>query len=231
MLKIKSIALIAAAVTLGATASIAGTRDIHKYGKFFQNVKSEHVKPLLSGSAFVSHNDYDGLGRDNRGGGEIAVYWHDGNDTYSCEGTPSKNLPYGTGKWSYQGITFKSKYLKATFPLVEFYRDGKKTGRDLILYDGSTGAMTNYWYEKLFYWEMRTGHLQTELPAVTWDLCPDFPSAKSLGAQVNKKQTAKFYLDLVRQDPGKRVRKPEFESKEPTVVWLDRFGKELKPRK
>ena len=61
MLKIKSIALIAAAVTLGATASIAGTRDIHKYGKFFQNVKAEHVKPLLSGSAFVSHNDYDGL--------------------------------------------------------------------------------------------------------------------------------------------------------------------------
>lgn len=231
MLKIKSIALIAAALTLGATASVAGTRDIHKHGKLFQNVKAEHVQPLLSGTAYVSHVDFEGPRKHSATGGNVSIVWHGRSESYICQGYPEENLPYSWGARNYTGIQRFSKYLKANHPLVQHARNGKDTGRELIRYDGSTGAMTNYWYQKLRWWEMRTGHLQTELPAVTWDLCPDFPSAKSLGAQVNKKQTAKFYLDLVRQDPGKRVRKPEFESKEPTVVWLDRFGKELKPRK
>jgi len=232
MLKIKSIALIAAAVTLGATASIAGTRDIHKYGKFFQNVKAEHVKPLLSGSAFVAHSDFEGLGKNSASGGELAIVWYGANGVASvCVGAPSEDVPYGSKQASYRGVVFHSKFLKAQFPLVQYYRGDRDTVRDLIRYNPLNGTLGYYRYQKPFYWEMDTGHLQTELPAVTWDLCPDFPSAKSLGAQVNKKQTAKFYLDLVRQDPGKRVRKPEFESKEPTVVWLDRFGKELKPRK
>ena len=230
MLKIKSIALIAAALTFGATASVAGTRDIHKHGKFFQNVKAEHVRPLLGGTAYVSHNDYEGPGK-SATGGEVAIYWHStSGGRFVCQGTPSKNIPYGVGHLNFKGVQRNSKYLKAQHPLIQIARKGKDTGRELIRYDASTGAMTNYWYQKLRWWEMRTGHLQAALPAVTWDICPDFPSAKSLGAQVNKKQTAKFYLDLVRQDPGKRVRKPQYEAKEPTVVWLDRFGKELKKR-
>ena len=232
MLKIKSITLLAAALTLGATASFSGTRDIHKHGKFFQNVKAEHVQPLLTGTAYISHIDYEGPGKTSSSGGEVAIYWHSANGLRTtCIGTPSKGNAYGIGQWKFQGIQRNSKYLKAQHPLIQFARNGKTTGHELIRYDASTGALTTYWYQKLRWWEMDKGHLQTELPAVTWDLCPDFPSAKSLGARVNKKQTAKFYLDLVRQDPGKRVRKPQYQAKEPTVVWLDRFGKELKPRK
>ena len=230
MLKIKSITLLAAVLTLGATASFAGTRDIHKHGKFFQNVKAEHVRSLLGGTAYVSHIDYEGPGKSVTGG-EVAIYWHgkDGLRT-TCIGTPSKGNLYGVGQWNFAGYVKYSKYLKANHPVVKTSKNGKFTGESLIRYDGSTGTMAIYWYQKLRWWEMDNGHLQAALPAVTWDLCPDFPSAKSLGARVNKKQTAKFYLDLVRQDPGKRVRKPEFEAKEPTVVWLDRFGKELKKR-
>ena len=98
-------------------------------------------------------------------------------------------------------------------------------GHDLFRYDGATGEVTStYWYPKEPLVGSSTGHLQSELPAVTWDLCPDFPSAKSLGARVNTKQTAPLYNDLIAQDPGKRVLKPQYEAKEETAVWFDYEG-------
>jgi len=222
MSKIKSIATLATVMALGASAASAGTRDIHKYGEFFQNVKAEHVQPLLGGSAYVAHIDYDGIGAKNTSGGEVAILWHskDGK-RITCIGTPSMGNPYGVGTVNYQGADHASKYLRTMFPRTEMYRGGEKTGQEHISYDASTGGLTVYWYQKLRLWEMDTGHLQTELPAVTWELCPDFPSAKSLGARVNKKQTAKYYLDLIKQDPGTRVMKPEYEAKEPPIVRLD----------
>ena len=215
MSKVYSIATLATVVALGASAAGAGTRDIHKYGEFFQNVKAEHVQPLLGGTAFVSEMDFDG-------DGEVAVYWF-GTDGMgvSCQGTPSLGKDYGIAQWEFSGVVQTNKYLRTQLPVVQFYKNGQKKGVEHISYDASTGALTNYWYQNLRLWEMRTGHLQTELPAVTWELCPDFPSAKSLGARVNKKQTAKYYLDLIKQDPGKRVLKPEYEAKEPPIVRLD----------
>ena len=109
MFKIKSIALIATALTLGATASLAGTRDIHKHGKFFQNVKAEHVRPLLAGTAYLSHNDYEGPGK-SATGGEVAIYWYStSGDRFVCQGTPSRNMPYGVGQWNFGGYVKYSK--------------------------------------------------------------------------------------------------------------------------
>ena len=73
MSKVNSIATLATVVALGASAATAGTRDIHKYGEFFQNVKAEHLQPLLGGTAYVSHIDYDGIGAKNKTGGEVAI--------------------------------------------------------------------------------------------------------------------------------------------------------------
>jgi hypothetical protein len=122
---------------------------------------------------------------------------------------------------TFRGEDFVSKYLRTKLPLISTKNVSGETGQEHISYDATSGGMTKYWYQNLRLWEMDTGHLQTELPAVTWELCPDFPSAKSLGARVNKKQTAKHYFDLIKQDPGKRVKKPEYEAKEPPIVRLD----------
>jgi|GEM_PF-292655 len=222
MSKVNSIATLATVMALAASAASAGTRDIHKYGEFFQNVKAEHVQPLLGGTAYVVHMDYDGIGREDTTGGEVEIFWHtkDGK-RITCGGTPSMGYPYEQGEYKYDGVNHTSKYLRTQFPIVEVQGKDGKIGQAHISYDASTGGITTYWYQKLRLWEMRTGHLQTELPAVTWELCPDFPSAKSLGARVNKKQTAKYYLDLIKQDPGTRVMKPEYEAKEPPIVRLD----------
>ena len=215
MSKIKSIATLATVMALGASAISAGTRDIHKFGEFFQNVKAEHVQPLLGGAAFVSEMDFEG-------DGEVAVYWF-GRDgmAISCQGTPSLEKDYGIAKWAFSGAVQTNKFLRTKYPVLQINKAGKNEGFQHISYDASTGSLTNYVYQNLRLWEMRTGHLQSELPAVTWELCHDFPSAKSLGARVNKKQTAKYYLDLIKQDPGTRVMKPEYEAKEPPIVRLD----------
>jgi hypothetical protein len=59
------------------------------------------------------------------------------------------------------------------------------------------------------WWLVRTGHIQKSLPAAVYTLCPDFPSAASLGAKVNKRQTSTNYFELIKQDPGDRVKRPD----------------------
>ena len=221
MSKINFINSLATVLALSASAAIAGTRDVHHFGKFFQNVRVEHVQPLLSGSAFVSHVDFEGPDKDSASGGEVSIAWFSDTHRYLCQGFPSNDVPYGVGKLEYKGDHDIAKNIRTKMALVAFSENGKETGVEYHFYDSSTGGLTNYWYQQYRLWEMNTGHLQTELPAVTWELCPDFPSAKSLGARVNKKQTAKYYLDLIKQDPGTRVMKPEYEAKEPPIVRLD----------
>jgi len=76
---------------------------------------------------------------------------------------------------------------------------------------------------------MSEGHLQKDLPAVTWEACPEFPSAATLGAKVNEKQTSIYYSELIKQDPGRRIKVPSYEAKEPLVVWYDVQGNVQKP--
>lgn len=58
-------------------------------------------------------------------------------------------------------------------------------------------------------WILRVGHVQERLPRATYDMCPNFPSPEALGLEVNEAQTAHFYDDLVAQDPGQRVLRPD----------------------
>ena len=86
-----------------------------------------------------------------------------------------------------------------------------------LLHDGETGEVV--WHSdpvgafpfiSNLYWVQRySGHLQERLPAATWTLCPDFPSAEELGVGVNHAQTATSYGKLVAQDPGRRVLRPD----------------------
>lgn len=96
---------------------------------------------------------------------------------------------------------------------------GRRRGGPLsVLHDGATGETfmhfsvgPRYWYWLQWF----GGHLQERLPAVTWTLCPNFPSAEKLGVGVNHAQTSVFYDELVAQDPGRRIRRPDLITADP----------------
>ncbi len=46
------------------------------------------------------------------------------------------------------------------------------------------------------------GHLQETIPLAVYSLCPRFPDRGDLGFEVNLKQAATDYRELVAQDPG-----------------------------
>ena len=215
-----------------ATSAQAQSREVHRHnGKFFQNVAAEHVMPLLGGRVGISHLDWEDKGL-RPSGGEIGITWYTREGLqYTCAGALYDDVPYGWGKVPIKGVVIENRRMSVRYPLLEGIISDEIDGQtrsapsyNLLRYDSSTGGLTNFWFYKNKWWEMGTGHLQERLPAVVYELCPDFPSAKSLGAQINHKQTAKYYHDLVRQDPGRRVLKPEYEAKTPPVVWLDRHG-------
>jgi len=131
MSKVNSIATPATVVALGASAASAGTRDIHKFGEFFQNVKAEHVQSLLGGAAYVAHIDYDGVGREGASGGEVAIYWftREGN-RITCVGSPSLGYPYGMWEGTYRGADHVSKYLRTKLPLIATLQVSGEAGHE-----------------------------------------------------------------------------------------------------
>ncbi|MXY18093.1 MAG: hypothetical protein F4Y57_14170 [Acidobacteria bacterium] len=58
-------------------------------------------------------------------------------------------------------------------------------------------------------WGLWFGHVQERLPRAVYRMCPNFPSPEALGLEVNEAQTARYYDDLVAQDPGRRVLRPD----------------------
>lgn len=215
-----------------ATSAQAQSREVHRHnGKFFQNVAAEHVMPLLGGRVYIAHGDYEGLGL-KPSGGEIGVSWYSSSGILTiCSGAPSEGDHYAVDQLPVKGSVIENRRMSVRYPLLEGTISGEWKGKqvkapsyNLLRYDSKTGGFSTFMFYKHKWWEMSTGHLQERLPAVVYELCPDFPSAKSLGARINHKQTAKYYHDLVKQDPGRRVLKPEYEAKTPPVVWLDRHG-------
>ncbi len=77
------------------------------------------------------------------------------------------------------------------------------------LYDGHTGELASFTEWRRRWWDWQTGHLQRRLPAAVRDLCPGFPSAEELGIGINHAQTALSYDELVAQDPGDRILRPD----------------------
>ena len=216
----KKIILIASILALASpvAAREVTTRKAYKHGKFFQNVKAEHVVSLLRNTAYISRAP------NLRGkvGDLIKIVYYADYDFYYC--AVHKKKHYTGPSVDFYGTNFKSALINARYPLVqEGYEDGSY-GYGLIDYDSKTGGLTKYIYDKRKWWEMDTGHLQKALPAVTWELCPEFPSAETLGAKVNEKQTSKYNSEMIKQDAGRRIKVPAYEAKEPVGTWYDMQG-------
>ena len=216
----KKIILIASILAIASpvAAREVTKRKAYKHGKFFQNVKAEHVVPLLKNTAYISRAP-SVRGKE---GDLIKIVYYADYDFYYC--AVHKKKHYTGTSVDFYGTNFKSDLINARYPVVEeVYEDGS-SGHGLIDYDSKTGGLTTYIYDKRKWWEMETGHLQKALPAMTWELCPEFPLAETLGAKVNKKQTSKYYSELIKQDAGRRIKVPAYEAKEPLVTWYDKQG-------
>ncbi len=208
------------ALTLGAGSTLAEERhkrEVYGRGQIFQNVAAKHVVPLLRNQAWVRHwEDGEAMRPD---GGYVNVSWYGVNGIqYNCFQGSETGRTAGWGSGTYSGFTKHLKLRALRYPLKKaVYSDGDRY--QLLRYDGKTGGLTAFIFKQNRWWEASVGHLQARIPAVTWDICPGFPSAKSLGTTVNKKQTSRFYFELLRQDPGKRRLHPEFVNEE-AHEWL-----------
>lgn len=73
-------------------------------------------------------------------------------------------------------------------------------------YEPTSGRFNALGYHKRKYYITADGHLQTSIPAVVYDLCPDFPTPEALGLPLNDKQTSKHYSKLLAQDPSAPIK-------------------------
>ena len=193
-------------------------RETYGGGKIFQNIAANHVKPLLRNTARVTHwENGEGWLPD---GGYVRIVWYgaDGKESRCLQDSEKGGSDGGWGTSTYSGVTIELKSRAVRYPLKKgVFEDGDDY--QLLRYNGETGDLTTFLGGKGRWWEGDVGHLQARLPAVTWEICPNFPSAKSLGTKVNKKQTSRFYFELLRQDAGKRILRPQYVN-ENAHEWL-----------
>lgn len=182
------------------------TRD-----QVFQNVTQKDLMTLLSGKTFVGYEESDGSGL---GYGAITVrhFMADGN-VYSClvsykTGSPEKDAYGGRPKqWVSSSAENKNLGLEV-FEIETIEFDGSSTYAT-IQYNGLTGQIAHVGYENNRFRDIRKGHLQNGIPAAVYTACPTYPSAESLGTFVNHNQTAWNYFELLEQDAGDRVIRPD----------------------
>ena len=126
--------------------------------------------------------------------------------------TPRREGPYFYGDHNWWPV--KTKQGSRLWPM---FANGirENPGWFSPLYDAATGDAIWYgpWRGRWRAWNI--GHHQERLPAATWTLCPDFPSAGELGMRVNQAQTAVTYDALLAQDPGRRILRPDLVTPDP----------------
>lgn len=205
------------ALLLPATGALAqsvgpnwetGTQQRHR--EFYQNVMENDLVALLGGHVWVMTGVSNVVG--------LRLYLADGRliQCYAGEGGKPKSDGFGEIRW--EGVRINKKSTRVTYPLLKGIGPNS-AGYISLKYVPETGAIYGYSYWKRHWWEDKTGHLQEDLPAVTYTLCPGFPPAESLGLKVNRKQTSPFYSELVAQDPGRRVKRPDLVTEETWVRY------------
>lgn len=168
-----------------------------------QNLLPEDASELFSDVVFV-HQFESG----QRGGETEVTVTH---FSASGESVECRVIPSRTYVWTavIEPYWVESERQRASWPATRYNRTDGTTGVQSYQYNGETGQLTGFTYQSPFWWEGRVGHLQYDLPAMVYTVCPDFPSAASLGVEVNAAQTALTYDALVAQNPGRRVLRPD----------------------
>lgn len=182
----------------------------------FPNIDKPDLPKLIVGKAFVSQDAAD---KTLKNGGKAFVIYFTKNKSIECEGwlkIEHNGWEQSIRPWA--SIYVNNESYELLYPLMVRGDVEDTTNRHFsnFQYNGKTGTLTELnFYAKYGnkWWDRRVGHLQEGIPAFVYDVCPDFPSAKSLGTFVNTKQTATAYLEILAQDPGKRVLRPDLVTK------------------
>ncbi|WP_420010408.1 hypothetical protein [Tateyamaria sp.] len=165
------------------------------------NVRAEDMMALVGGKVMIARifsnrdPEYDEL--------KIIHFGRDGVYTWCSD---LEDTGRGTARHEWAAMLWKTR--GRTLPLLDPAVGVGGIGLS-PLYDADTGEALWFGRYNRRWWSWNPGHLQERLPAATWTLCPDFPSAESLGIGVNRAQTAHTYRALVAQDPGRRIKRPD----------------------
>lgn len=191
-----------AATTLVALTSTSAAADQPIYG----NVTAKDMVTLFGDVAIVTHStSADGTPTDVATL-EVSFFTKDGK-SFNCFAWDGFIDPK-TGVTRWKPVVIDNKTNRERYPLIEVEAaDGTSYG--LYRYDGATGAFDHHASIRGRWKHISTGHIQSDIPAAVYSMCPDFPSAESLGTRVNTKQTSTNYRAMVAQDPGKRVLRPD----------------------
>ena len=195
------------------------------------NVAAVDYQALLGGSVFVGFaGGKDTMPEHPRDIIEVFYTGRDGRSSICYFGRPGKHYAEGNNRWKMR------RYQRGDRRLPTFANGLDVSGNNgrivLPVYNGRTGGLK--WYRPLRkrWVDHAHGHLQKRLPRAVWTACPNFPSAKSLGVGVNDKQTAITYFDLVKQDRGQRILRPDLVTKNPIEYLNRKTGKwELRGRR
>ena len=163
------------------------------------SVTAPGARELFADAVFVSDmgNPGDPL--------SVRFYGRDGR-FLSC-GRGKDADAHALNDWSWRPVVMATRTGAA--PVLHAYDGAGKDGYRSVIYDGTTGEAMTFMLWRGYWWEMDEGHLQTRLPAAVWTACPDFPTAAELGMEVNRAQTALRYPELLAQDPGRRILRPD----------------------
>lgn len=175
------------------------------------NVRVDGLRELLAGSVLVSEKTLFAPSRKDKRL-QIVFTGADGR-VASCQ---YERIRHGMAvyRWSWRPGKLRSRdgMLRPVVHWNSRSYGGNRGGPLSVLHDGATGETFMHFSVGPRHWRWLQwfgGHLQERLPAVTWTLCPDFPSAEKLGVEINLAQTALVYEELVAQDPGRRIRRPD----------------------
>lgn len=198
-------ALVLSSLLVAAPAAAWETGTRQKHRQFYQNVSAEDLPQLIYKKVWIRYDpDTDAFG--------ASVFFE--KDRYVLCGGDRK-----TGYFGWASVVFDNKPAKERYPLWQETDPNGDVGYGAFKYIANTGQFIAYLAQRPFWWESGPGHLQTEIPAAIYELCPDFPSAASLGLKVNTRQTSTKYSEMIAQDPGNRVRRPDLV----TEVTVERY--------
>lgn len=178
-------------------------------GNVAQNVTQPDLVTLLGGQTFVGYEESNRVGK---GYGAISVAHYLASGTAQIcllsfrTGKP-KDRAYGVREWA--STNEYNRHFDVFAPRMQIReRDGGFTYGN-VQYNADTGQFAEIGAIPGIWHDIRKGHLQAGIPAAVYTACPEFASAESLGTFVNNNQTSWNYFELIAQDPGQRILRPD----------------------
>ncbi len=185
----------------------------------YSNMTTTQMSALFKNVGLVMRLDY--LPSNHSQKDTVAFRWYD--DTgklYKCfyDHNYKTHKIKKTKTWP---AMVKSRPHRTKHPVMKLKLPEGYDGYGTYRYDPAHGELKGYsYYKRSKDWKSHTiGHLQKRIPAVVYKLCPKFPSAKSLGAEINHKQTSDNYFELLKQDPGERIKRPDLVTEDPVIRY------------